>query len=234
MNTCIEITLKDGTKYRPALQFEYDDIQTPIVLENDERILISYFRQLTEWDLPDPWPVGFHCQIFKSCQGYFDPMHLAAYDDEGETDLSEFFELYEDGDPRDFKLHDTLPSWGYKYLRGHCHSVCVWGETDNVRLVDAVLYVSPAHLDELRKTMTEEQVREYVEKHMKECRRILDCEPYYEHDTIEIDKKTMSHDWMPMCSYLREENCAEEMLMLDGYTKLDSKLVDLEELITSY
>lgn len=234
MMTCIEITSKDGRKYRPMLQFEYDDIQEPVVLETDDKLTISYFRTLDYWETGDAWLPRIHCQILTSCRGYFEPMRLKNDWDE-EEDMPEFFECDEYDERIGFKLPNDYPEYAVVYLRGYAHSDVFFVPTTDINHVDAVMWVSPDYIAELREKYDEVVVHDMILADLARSRRILDTEQFYTHNTIEIDKRTLESDEMGMVTYLYHEHCTEEQLTyhIDG-TPCEYRLLPLSEIIATY
>lgn len=216
------------------LQFNYSDIREPIVTETDEKFTISYFEELENWDIEDCWLTRIHCDVINSCRGYFDPCKIQNSEDE-ELDMPELFKRDEDDEIIDFNLPDGYPEYAVRYLAGYCHSTFVWCETDNISNVDAVLWVDPEYIAELREKYEEFVVHDMITADLKRCRRILDAEQFYTNNQIEIDKETGETDLMGMVTYLYEEHCTEELLKdhLDG-ENCEFKLIPLNELISCY
>lgn len=215
MKTCIRIKPKDGEAFIPSLQFEYSDIQKPVVIERDDCYVISYYRELgyDQFEISDPWPYGIHCDILAHIRGYICPQHICAW--EGNKELK--FD----------NVMDDLPQWAYVKLHVNCHGDCYWYPCGNDEMYyDAILYLQPSslHLGE-----------EYCRRMFKQCLRLLNGEQLYEHDTIEIDKKTREHDFFGMTAYLWEEECTSERLYdLRGTTTCDHELIDIENIFTFY
>lgn len=234
MKTCIKITSKDGTVYRPMLQFEYDDIQKPVVLETDESFTISYYRAEEYWEIDDAWLSNIYCDIIGECRGYFSPQQIKSYWDE-ELDTPEFFTYDEDGERNDFNLPDGYPEYAVQYLRGSAHSNLVWHITDHVEDVDAIMWVKPEYIEELRAKYDEMVVHDMILADFERCRRILDGDQFYTHNTIEIDKKTGETDLMGMVTYLFDEHCTTRDLEfgLSG-TKCEYELLPLSEIVDIY
>ena len=234
MNTCIEIKSKDGTVYRPMIQFDYDDIRKPIVHETDDKIIISYYKAEEYWEIDDAWLIDVYCNIIGECRGYFSQQQIKSYM-EDERDMPDFFTHDEDGERTGFKLPDGYPVYAIRYLAGYAHSNVVWHETTNVDHVDAVLWVKPEYIEQLRKTHVEPVVHDMIKADLDRCHRLLDGDQLYTHNTIEIDKKTGESDLMGMVTYLFYEHCTDEQLhwQLDG-EPCEYKLLPLSEIITSY
>lgn len=216
------------------LQFEYDDIQKPVVLETDENFTISYYTELESWEIGDAWLPKIQCQILTSCRGYFDPMRLKSDWDE-EEDMPEFFEYDEFEERTGFKLPDGYPVYAVQYLRGYAHSGVWFSPTTDINHTDAVMWVSPDYIEELRAKYDEIVVHDMIVADLARCRRILDSEQFYTHNTIEIDKDTLESDLMGMVTYLFDEHCTKEQLTsyLSG-TECEYKLLPLSEIITTY
>lgn len=234
MNTCIKITSKDGTVYRPMLQFDYDDIRKPIVHETEDKIIISYYKAEEYWEIEDAWINDIYCNIIGTCRGYFDPCQIKSYW-EDEADMPEFFTHDEDGERTGFNLPDGYPVYAVRYLAGYAHSNVVWRETSDPDNVDAILWVKPAYIDQLRKSYNEIVVHDMIKADLDRCQRILDGDQFYTHNTIEIDKKTGESDLMGMVTYLYHEHCTEEQLnwTVDG-EPCEYELIPLDEIITTY
>lgn len=215
MKTCIRIKPKDGEAFIPSLQFEYSDIQQPVVIERDDCYIISYYRELghDQFEISDPWPWGVYCDIVTSCRGYYDPQHIYSDCDDDTIRLDD--------------VKDELPEWAYMKLQAYCHSNVEWYPCGNDEMYpDAVLYLHPEELS---------NGEEWAKKHFKQCLRLLNGEQLYEHDTIEIDKKTREHDFFGMVAYLWEEECTSERLSdLRGTTPCDHELIDIEDIFTFY
>ena len=234
MNTCIEIKSKDGTVYRPMLQFDYDDIREPVVHETDDKIIISYYKAEEYWEIGDAWLSNVYCNIIGACRGYFEPQQIKS-DWDDQRDLPEFF-TYDECDEIDgFDLPKAYPEYAVRYLAGFAHSNVYWRETDDVECVDAVLWVTPEYIRELRSKHAEIVVHDMIKADLDRCHRILDGDQFYTHNQIEIDKKTGESDLMGMVTYLFYEHCSKEQLHwhLDG-EPCEYKLLPLSEIITSY
>ena len=232
MKTCIEIKSKDGTVYRPMLQFGYDDIRKPLVHETDDKIVISYYNAEEYWEIGDAWLSGVYCNIIGTCRGYFDPQQIKS-DWDDQRDLPEFF-TYDKCDEIDgFNLPKGYPEYAVRYLAGFAHSNVYWRETDDVWCVDAILWVSPERIRELRAKYDEIVVHDMIVADLNRCNRILDGDQFYTHNQIEIDKKTGECDLMGMVTYLYHEHCTEEQLKyeLPG-EPCEYKLIPLSDLIT--
>lgn len=211
MKTCIRIKGQDGQTYMPMLQFEYDNIQKPVVFETDEKFIISYYRAEEYWEIDDAWLSKVYCNIIGECRGYFDPHQIKSYWDE-EEEMPEFFTYDEDGERTGFKLPDGYPEYAVQYLAGYAHSNVVWRETSDVNNVDAVLWMTPEAIEELRAKYDEAVVHDMILADFKRCRRILDGDQFYTHMTIEITKYDMRSDDMGMVTYLFDEHCTREQL----------------------
>lgn len=214
MKTCIRIKPKDGEAFIPSLQFEYSDIQQPVVIERDDCYVISYYRELgyDQFEISDPWHCGIHCDILTSCDGYYCPQHICAYDEEDDCRFND--------------VKDVLPEWAYIKLIAYCHSDIYWSEVvSDTTEPDAILYVNPndLHLGQ-----------EVTEKSLKHCLRLLNGEQLYEHNTIEIDKKTREHNFFGMTAYLWEEECTAESLFDLKGTPCEYELVDIDDIFTFY
>ena len=234
MNTCIEITTKGGTVYRPMLQFDYDDIRKPIVHETEDAIVISYYKAEEYWEIGDAWLEDVYCDIIGTCRGYFEPQQIKS-DWEDEAEMPDFF-TYDDDEERDgFKLPDGYPKYAVRYLAGYAHSNAVWHETSNVDHVDAVMWVKPSYIERLRAKYSEVAVHDMIKADLDRCHRILDGDQFYTHNVIIIDKRTGESDLMGMVTYLFDEHCTEEQLKwrLDG-EPCEYKLLPLSEIITTY
>lgn len=234
MRKAIRITKKDGMVITPMLSFEYSDIQAPVVLETEDKITISYFRELgyDEFELTDPWSSGVHLEIFGTCRGYFSPQHLCAWGEEDdELPLSQFFNLDEyDGAINAFNPDNTLPC---RYIKGVCHGDVHWRKTDDANWCDAVLYATQECVEEVRKHY--EDAGAEIQRRFDYCMRMLNGDQFYMHNTIEIDKATGEHaDW-GMLAYIWEENCTQEMLSdsIPG-EPCQYELIDVEDIITPY
>lgn len=233
MKKAIRITKHDGTVITPMLEFRYSDIQAPVVLETDDKIVISYYRELgyDEFEINDPWDSGIHCDIFGECRGYFSPYVISPWgEDDNKLELSQFFNLDEyDNSINAFNPENTLPC---RYLKGMCHSIVVWQETSDANWCDAVLYATQECVDEVRKHYKDADKE--IQSRFDRCMRILNGDQFYMHTTIEIDKATGEHDEMGMCAYLWEEDCtADQLAKVDG-EPCQYELIDLEDIITFY
>ena len=222
MKTCIKIYGKNGEAFIPTLQFEYSDIQEPVVIERDDMYVISYYRELgyDKFEIYDPWPRGVHCDIVCDVRGYCSPQHICGF-----------------GEDENLRFEDVkkqLPNSAYVKLNAHCHGDIHWYACHNTaRCSDAILYVSPEYLDEV-KMKSGDGLPILFGNVFTKCLRFLNGDQLYEHVTIEIDKKTHEHDEMGMVAYLWEEECtAEGLRNLKGeVTQFD--LIDIEELFTFY
>lgn len=224
MKTCIKIKPKDREAFMPSLQFEYSDVQQPVVIERPDCYVISYYRELgyDQFEISDPWPYGIHCDILTSCRGYYDPCHICTFD--------------EDENVRFENVKDELPEWAYMKLFAYCHSDCHWYSCGNDEMYpDAVLYSSLEyyrHCCDMR--LGGEDLSETFKKKFETCLRLLNGEQLYEHVTIEIDKKTREHDFFGMVAYLWEEDCTSEGLSDLKGTPCEHELVDIEDIFTFY
>ena len=214
MKTCIKIYGKNGEAFIPSLQFEYSDIQEPVVIERDDQYVISYYRELgyDQFEISDPWPWAVHCDILANVRGYISPQHIC--------------EFYEDEKLRFEDVKDKLPDWAYMQLHANCHGDVYWYPCGNDEMYpDAILYANPndTHLG-----------KEWAEKAFKQCLRLLNGEQLYEHVTIEIDKKTREHDEMGIVAYLWEEDCTVEGLSNLKGTVCTHELIDIQDIFTFY
>ena len=213
MKTCIKIHGKNGETFIPSLQFEYSDIQEPVVIERDDMYVISYYRELgyDKFEISDPWHYGVHCDIVCDIRGYVSPQHICGFDVDEKL-------RFED-------VKDNLPDWAYMRLHANCHGDVYWTPCLRSKFHDAVLYINP---DDVKLG------RKWAEKAFERCLRLLNGEQLYEHVTIEIDKKTREHDEMGMVAYLWEEECtAEELKDING-EPCAHDLIDIEDLFTFY
>lgn len=206
MKTCIKIKPKGCEEFIPSLQFEYSDIQKPVVIERENEYIISYYKELgyDTFEISDPWPYGIHCDILTSCRGYYDPCHICTFD--------------EDENVRFENVKDELPEWAYMKL-----------------YPDAVLYPSLEyyrHCCDMR--LGGEDLSETFKKKFETCLRLLNGEQLYEHVTIEIDKKTREHDFFGMVAYLWEEDCTPERISDLKGTPCEHELIDIEDIFTFY
>lgn len=235
MKTCIEITTKGGTVYRPMLQFDYDDVQNPLVVETENEILISYYKAEEYWEIRDAWLERIHCKIIGECGGYFSPTHIKNDWDE-EIDLPDFFTYDEDGERIGLKLPDGYPEYAVRFLAGRCHSEVYWRETDDPDDVDAVLFVDPEYVKELNDKYGDVAVHDMIVSDITRCHCLLDGDQIYTHNIIKVDKRTGESDLMGMVTYLFYEDCTKEGLMgwVDTYTPCEYKLIPLSEIITTY
>lgn len=234
MNTCIKITSKDGKTYRPMLQFDYDDIRKPVVHETDDEIIISYYKAKEYWEIGDAWLDGVYCNIIGRCRGYFEPGQVKSDWDE-ERDIPDFF-TYDDCDEiNGFNLPKGYPEYAVRYLAGRCHSNVYWCETDDIDDVDAVLWVTPERIAELRSRWNGIALHDMIVADLDRCQRILDGDQFYTHNQIIIDKKTGESDLMGMVTYLFHEHCTDEQLhwQLDG-EPCKYELIPLSDIIASY
>ncbi len=214
MKTCIKIYGKNGEAFIPSLQFEYSDIQEPVVIERDDMYVISYYRELgyDRFEISDPWSCGVHCDILVNIRGYVTPQHICTW-----------------GEDENLKFEDVkneLPKWAYRQLNGNFHGDVYW--TPCLResgFPDAILYANPDDFggDEIA-----------IDLAFKHCLRLLNGEQLYEHVTIEIDKKTREHDEMGMVAYLWEEECTAEGLKNIKGEPCPHELIDIEDIFTFY
>lgn len=212
MKTCIRIKPKDAEAFIPTLQFEYSDIQKPVVIEREDRYVISYYKELgyDQFEISDPWPYKIHCDILADVRGYICPQHISAFDEDEKL-------RYDD-------VKDDLPPWAYMKLSCVCHGDIFWHPTSKY-VPDAIMYMQPVslHLGE-----------EYCRRMFKQCLRLLNGEQLYEHVIIEVDKKSRYHDFFGMTAYLWEEDCTAEGLTSIKGTPCDCELIDIEDLFTFY
>jgi hypothetical protein len=212
--TCIKIKPKDREAFIPSLQFEYSDIQQPVVIERDDCYVISYYRELgyDQFEISDPWPYCIHCDILADIRGYICPQHICAFDENEKL-------RFED-------VKDQLPEWAYMQLHAYCHGDVHWYSCGNDEMCpDAVLYVDPKDLG---------LGSERAKKSFTHCLRLLNGEQLYEHDIIEIYKKTREHDFFGMVAYLWEEDCTPELLSNLKGTPCEHELIDIEDIFTFY
>jgi hypothetical protein len=213
MKTCIKIYGKNGEAFIPSLQFEYSDIQEPVVIERENDYVISYYKELgyDQFDISDPWPCAIHCDILADVRGYVSPQHICAW----EANENMRFE----------DVKDDLPPWAYMKLSCVCHGDVFWHPTSK-NVPDGILYIQPCSLH-----LGEEYCRRRFIKH---CLRLLNGEQLYEHVTIEIDKKTREHDFFGMVAYLWEEECTTESLKDLNGEPCNHELIDIQDLFTFY
>lgn len=214
MKTCIRIKPKDAEAFIPSLQFEYSDIQKPVVIEREDRYIISYYKELgyDQFEISDPWPYKIHCDILADVRCYICPQHICAFDEDEKL-------RYDD-------VKDELPEWAYMQLQAYCHSYVQWYPCGNEEMYpDAILYVNPNHLH---------LGQESAEQLFKQCLRFLNGEQLYEHVIIEVDKKTREHDFFGMTAYLWEEDCTAEALTKLKGNICEHDLIDIEDLFTFY
>lgn len=213
MKTCIKIYGENGEAFIPSLQFEYSDIQEPVIIERDDQYVISYYRELgyDQFDISDPWPCTVHCDILANVRGYISPQHICGY---GEDELS--FE----------NIENELPKWAYMGLNANFHGDVYWTPClRKTTFPDAILYLNPDHID---------LGEEYCKRTFNKCLRLLNGEQLYEHVTIEIDKKTREHDFFGMVAYLWEEECTPERLKDILGKPTQHELIDIQDLFTFY
>ena len=221
MKTCIKIYGKNGEAFIPSIQFEYSDIQEPVVIERDDQYVISYYRELgyDRFDISDPWHYGVHCDILADIRGYVTPQHICAY---GEDELN-----FND-------VKNQLPKSAYVQLHANFHGDVYWTPClKESRFPDAIMYVSPEYYNECRMKLGDGLPILFGSEFVK-CTRLLNGEQLYEHVTIEIDKKTREHDEMGMVAYLWEEECTAERLKELTGTPCPHELIDIEDLFTFY
>ena len=214
MKTCIKIYGKNGEAFIPSLQFEYSDIQEPVVIERENDYVISYYRELgyDQFEISDPWPYAIHCDILADVRGYISPQHICAWEGNENTRFE--------------GVKDDLPPWAYMQLHAYCHSYVQWYPCGNGEMnPDAIMYLQPVslHLGE-----------EYCRRMFKQCLRLLNGEQLYEHVTIEIDKKTREHDFFGMVAYLWEEECTADRLKDLKGEPCNNELIDIQDLFTFY
>ena len=212
MKTCIKIHGKNGESFIPSLQFEYSDIQEPVVIERDDVYVISYYRELgyDQFEISDPWPYTVHCDILADIRGYVSPQHICAF--------------YEDDGLRFEDISDDLPPWAYMNLSCVCHGDIFWHPTAK-HVPDAILYMNQKYIH---------FGEEYCKRTFNKCLRLLNGEQLYEHVTIEIDKKTREHDFFGMVAYLWEEECTADGLKDLKGEPCNHELIDIQDLFTFY
>ena len=213
MKTCVKIHGKNGKSFIPTLQFEYSDIQEPVVIERDDMYVISYYRELgyDKFEISDPWHWGVHCDIVCDIRGYVSPQHICGFDVDEKL-------RFED-------VKDKLPDWAYMRLHANYHGDVYWTLCLRSKFHDAILYINP---DDVKLG------QEWAEKAFKHCLRLLNGEQLYEHVTIEIDKKTHEHDEMGMVAYLWEEECTAEGLKDIKGEVIPFDYIDIERIFTFY
>lgn len=212
MKTCIKIYGKNGEAFIPSLQFEYSDIQQPVVIEREDQYVISYYRELgyDQFEISDPWPYNIHCDILADVRGYISPQHICAWG--------------EDENLRFENIKDELPEWAYMNVAAVVHGDVFW-HTTSKDVPDAILYVNPDNFEDDETTLA---------LAFKHCLRLLNGDQLYEHVTIEIDKKTREHDEMGLVAYLWEEECTAEGLSNLKGEPCDHELIDIQDLFTFY
>lgn len=213
MKTCIEIRLKDNSVIKPKLQFEYSDIVEPKVYETDDKIIISYFREML-WDeieISEAIPEGVHIKIFNHIIVHNCHITNGLIDDD--LDVSDFIDS--DGN----KLIDPT----VRYLT--CYAYGGWGVQVPNTPCHAVMYFEGNGVSENE-----------ITSRLDDSLRILRGEPLYMHNHIEIDKQTGEDDLMGMVAYLREDECTNEQLEYDceNYSSCEYQKIGLEKIISSY